>query len=146
MPIDLEFLHAGAGVIFHCRGALALKDLFDANNHLLADAAAVKKWRYAIVDLTETDSLDINYQRGESVVDHNELLAAAAPQGVIIAIASPKDWTFGIARMWQTLAERTGFEIHICRSRSEAEQWVAERVRQKFGMTLAQGSSSGSPA
>lgn len=146
MPIDLEFLHAGAGVIFHRRGALTIKDLFDANNNLLSDAAAVKKWRYAIVDLSETDSLDINYQRAETVVDHNERLAAAAPQGVVIAIASPKDWTFGIARMWQTLAERTGFEIRICRSRSEAEQWAADRVRQRFGLTIAEGASSGSDA
>jgi hypothetical protein len=142
MPIDLEFLHAGAGVIFHCRGALAIKDLFDANNNFLADAEAVKKWRFAIVDLTETGSLDINYQSAETVVMHNERLASEAPHGVVIAIASPKDWTFGLARMWQSLAQRTGFEIRICHSRSEAEQWVGERVHAKFGLNLAKGSSS----
>lgn len=146
MPIDLEFLHAGAGVVFHCRGALTIKDLFDANNTLLADAAAVQKWRYAIVDLSESDSLDLSYDRAQTVVDHNERLAAEATQGVVIAIASPKDWTFGLARMWESLAERTGFEIRICRSRSEAEDWVSLRVRQKFGLNFAERSSSSSAA
>jgi hypothetical protein len=142
MPIDIQIRHAAMGVIYHCYDAVTIKDYFEAGNTFLATPDEIKKWRYAIIDLTSVESMDINFNEVASVVQQNNRIAANAPKGVLVAVASPNDLGYGLARMWEALVERVGWETATFRSRPEAELWILQRVKDKFGINLADSASA----
>ena len=136
MPIQIEVRHDAMGVIYHCRGAMRIQDFFAANEEFLATPAEIRKWRYALIDLKAVESMDINFDDVSSVVTQNANIAANAVPGVLLAVAAPRDHSFGLARMWETLVERVGWETMTFRSLAEAEEWIQSRVKEKFGIDL----------
>jgi hypothetical protein len=52
-------------------------------------------------------------------------------------VASPRDHGYGLARMWEALVEWVGWETMAFRSLTEAEDWIRRRVKEKFGIDLA---------
>lgn len=52
----------------------------------------------------------------------------------VIAIIADQDLIYGLSRMFQVLAEETGWEIEIFRLRDDAEAWIKKRVKEKFGI------------
>ncbi len=137
MPIDIQRLHEGAGVIYNCRGTMTFKDFYDASSGFLDFPEELKKWRYAIIDLTAVEGMNLNYDEVASIAEQNKRLAAGTTPGTLVALSSPKDLGFGIARMWEALVEQVGWETQTFRSRAEAAQWIKKRAKQKFGIDLA---------
>lgn len=142
MPIEIEGRQDGVGVIYVCRGAMTIDDFFQAGLGFLAYPEEIKKWRYCIVDLTAVEAMHISSDDIRAVVEQNKRIAAAAPEGALLAVASPKDLGFGLARVWEALVEEVGWETMTFRSRSEAEVWVKLRLFQKFGIEFADISSA----
>ena len=128
------------GVIYHCSGALTIEDFIAANATFLITPDEILKWRYTLIDLTSTESMDINYVDVSGVVFQNRTIAAKAVPGVLLAVASPRDHMYGLARMWETLVEHVGWETMTFRSVAEAESWIYTRVKEKFGIDLTQKS------
>ena len=140
MPIKIEVRHDAMGVIYHCTGALAIDDFLTANATFLTTPDEILKWRYTLVDLTGAESMDINYANVSRVVSQNRTIAAKAVPGALLAVASPRDYSFGLARMWEALVEDVGWETMTFRSVPEAEAWLHSRMKQKFGIDLEQES------
>jgi hypothetical protein len=136
MPIDIELLHEGAGVIYNCHGTMTFKDFYDASNGFLDFPDELRKWRYAIIDLTAVECMNLSYGEVASIVEQNKRHAAGAPPGTLLAVSSPRDLGFGIARMWEALVEQVGWETQTFRSRAEAALWIKQRAKQKFGIEL----------
>ena len=136
MPIQVQVLHEAAGVIYDCRGSLTIHDFLQATETFLVTPDEIKKWRYTIVDLTSVGSMEIGYQDVAAVVSLNKKIANLAIPGVLLAVASPGDLGFGLGRMWEALADSTGWEIQVLRSRDAAEKWVRERAREKFRLEI----------
>jgi len=141
MPIDIELLHDGAGVIYNCHGTVTFKQFYDASNGFLASPEDLKKWRYAIIDLTSVENMNLNYEEVATIVELNKRLAAGTLPGTLLAVSSPKDLGFGIARMWEALVDQVGWETQTFRTRTEAALWINQRAKQKFGIDLADGPS-----
>ena len=137
MPIQIEVRHDAMGVVYHCRGAMIIDDFFAANESFLATPEEIRKWRYAVIDLNAVESMNINYKDVSRVVTQNADIAAKAVPGVLLAVASPRDHGYGLARMWEALVERVGWETMTFRSLAEAEDWIRRRVKEKFGIELA---------
>src|SRR5215510_10508857 len=136
MPIRLEIRQEGAGVILDCSGPLTLLDFDEVQTGFLTSTEKLKQVKYVLVDLTLVDSLNIPYGDMEQLAYGDKRLAESAPPGVLYAVAAPRDLGFGLARMWQVLAERTKWETQVLRSRSEAEAWIRERALEKFGLDI----------
>jgi len=132
MPIEIEGRQNGLGVIYNCRGALTIDDFFQAGLGFLAHPEEIKKWKYGIIDLTPAGAMNIRPEDISVIVEQNKRIAAIAPPGAILAVASPKDLGFGLAHVWEVLVEEIGWEIMTFRSRSEADVWIQERMKQKF--------------
>ncbi len=137
MPIEVEVRHEAMGVIYRCSGAMVIEDFFTAGQSFLATPDEIRKWRYTLVDLTAVESMDINYNDISRVVTQNATIAANALPGVLLAVASPRDHGYALSRMWEALVERVGWETMTFRSVTEAESWIQTRLRQKFGIDLA---------
>ena len=142
MPIDIEDRHNGIGVIYNCRGVVTVDDFFQAGNTFLAAPEDIKKWRYCIVDLTSGETMQLEYKDVTSIVQQNKHIAVFAVPGVLLAIASPKNLGYGIGRMWEVLVEQVGWETRTFHSRPEAELWIKQRTRQKFGIELSDAASN----
>jgi hypothetical protein len=136
MPIDIKVLHGGLRLL--CRGVLTGDDLIGVHNRLLASPEVLKRSKYALVDEMAVDRLDVSTAELETVADLDKRLAAVAAAHAVIAIVAPRDLGFGLARMWEVFAEETGWETMTFRSVAEAEPWVCEKVKQNFGVDLAE--------
>ena len=135
MPIEIELRHDGVGVIVNFDGAVDIKNFDDVQNHFLCSPEVLKKVRYAIVDLTSVETLSLNYEEMVSIVERDKRIAALTPPGALVAVASPRDWVYG--RMWEALLDQIGWETMTFRSRVEAEYWIQQRAKEKFGIVLA---------
>ena len=53
----------------------------------------------------------------------------------VVALVADKNVTYGLGRMWQTRLDvrEVGWEVHVFRTRPEAEEWLRARVREKYG-------------
>jgi len=142
MPIEIEGRQDGLGVIYKCSGVLTIDDFFQAGLGFLAHPEEIKKWRYCIIDLTQVDAMGISSDDIRAVVEQNKRIAAIAPPGAILAVASPKDLGFGLARVWEVLVEEIGWETITLRSRPEADRWIQERAKEKFGLEIPNPSSA----
>ena len=136
VPGRIEGRQDGAGVIYHCHGDMTIDDFFQAGIGFLAFPDKIKKWRYAIIDLTSVGAMKINSDDIRTVVEQNKRIAALAIPGAILAVASPKDPGFGLARIWEVLMEQIGWETMTFRSRSEADAWIRQRAKQKFDLDI----------
>lgn len=143
MPVTIEGRQDGAGVIYNCSGAVTIDDFFQAGMAFLASPEEIRKWRYCIIDLTAVKTMQINPDDVRAVVEQNKRIASLAVPGPVLAVASPNDVGFGLSRMWEVLNEQVGWETMTFRSRAEADQWIQTRVREKFGLDLAPGTSFG---
>jgi hypothetical protein len=137
MPIDIEGRQNGLGVIYNCHGAMTIDDFFQAGMGFLAYAEEITKWRSAIIDLTSVQAMNITSDDIRAVVEQNKRIAVLARPGALLAVASPRDLGFGLARVWEVLVEETGWETMTFRSRSEAEDWILQRLSQILGITLS---------
>src|SRR5215470_15644080 len=136
MPVHIETRQAGAGIILDCSGSLTLSDFREVQNEFLTCPEKLKELKYVILDLTSADSLNIPYGHVDFLAEQDKLIANNAPPGVLYAVAAPRDLGYGLARMWQILAEQTKWETLVLRSRSEAEAWIRKRAHQKFGLDI----------
>jgi hypothetical protein len=141
MPIQIEVKHAAMGVVYHCHGVVTIEEFFAAGEGFLATPEEIRKWRYSIIDLTDVESMDINYDKVSFIVQQNDRIAANAVPGVLLAVAAPKDIGFGLARMWEVLVERAGWDTMTFRSVAEADSWIQGRLKEKFGIDLTNASA-----
>jgi len=112
------------------------RDLMDANERLLAAAEETARYRFGLVDFLGADSLDLSIDEIRLIAEQDTLVAAIVPKGTIVAVVAGKDLAFGLARMWEAFAGDTEWETKTFRSRSHAQSWIRERVKDKFGLDL----------
>jgi hypothetical protein len=126
MPVENSLLHGGIGVLQICSGVVTAQDLMTADNELLAKPKQFAECRYAIVDFTSICRMNISASDVRQLADLDLRMAAVQPH-LAVAVVAPTDVAFGMSRMWQVVAEKTGWEIAIFRSREQAEDWVGQK-------------------
>jgi hypothetical protein len=123
MPVELTFLPGDIGLLYVCSGEATAKDFISANCQLLAVPNQFAACKYAIVDLTYISSLSVSASELREVADLNMRMAAIQPH-LAVAVVAPTDFAFGMSRMWEVMAEKTGWTIMVFRTRAEGEDWV----------------------
>jgi len=135
MACEVALLQNGCGLLFIASGLLTRDDLIECKNRLLASEAHTKQCMYGIVDLSAVSSMQLSASDIKEVAEHDQRVAASIRLGAIVEIVAPTDSEYGLSRMWEILAERTGWETMVFRSRATGLAWlrVRVRVREKFG-------------
>jgi hypothetical protein len=136
MPIQLEFLHEGLGVIFRCVGNLGLQHFSVANDRLLASPDRIRKLKYAIVDADLMEPQFFSPSEMDGIVLQDRQIASYAVPGLLVALVAEQNVVFALARMWEAFIEGIGWETKIFPSMAEAQEWVRIRVREKFQLEL----------
>jgi hypothetical protein len=132
MPIEFSLLDRGAGMRYMFTGLVTGKELIDVNTSMYASEKRLKKLRYAIVDQTHMDSLDLSFTDLKKIEAMDRLAAQVNPS-VVVAIIVEKDLPFNISKAWDVRTQDISWDKKIFGSKDEAYAWVREKVREKFG-------------
>lgn len=136
MPIQLEFLHEGLGVIYRCEGVLGLQHFSEANNRLLATPEKIRKLKYVLVDAASMEPQFFSPSEMDGIVLQDRQIASYAVSGLLVALVAERDVVFALARMWEAFIEGIGWETKIFPSLAEAQDWTRSRVKDKSQLEL----------
>src|SRR5271169_4012007 len=121
MPIQLEFLHEGLGVIYRCEGALGLQHFSVANDRLLASPGLIRKLKYVLVDAASMEPTFFSPSEMDGIVLQDRQIASYAVPGLLVARVAEQNVVFALARMWEAFIEGIGWETRIFPSMAEAQ-------------------------
>jgi hypothetical protein len=127
MPIEVEVLQDGMGLLLICRGNIPGKEKIEIMDRLLASPESVNRLRYIVIDQADA-VLDLSTQDLRILAVQGKCLAKLTPAGVVVAIIAPRAVDYGMARMWQVLVEETGWETRVFRSFDDADSWLRQRI------------------
>lgn len=132
----MTFPHNGTGLKFTCGGALTGKDVIKALDELMSQPEKMLPVRYAIFDQTGIESIDIPTDELHRIVEQCKTIAKTDTQNTVVAVVAPATLGFGLARMWGSFTEETGWESMIFRTLPEAEQWILQKIQQNHNILL----------
>ncbi|MFI5251424.1 MAG: hypothetical protein ACHQQQ_03235 [Bacteroidota bacterium] len=130
ISFSTEFIDDGKGVIQVARGKVSGTEIIDGSLEIQHFQERTGTLRYGLVDLTDVSHLDITTENILRIVQTNVITSKLSPSSVVAIVAS-KDFTYGIARMWESFAVETGWKTKIFRKRDEAEIWLRDTLGSK---------------
>ncbi len=133
MPIEISYLDNGTGVLHIGTGTVTGQDVFESKNFTFSSQERVRQYRYGLIDYSQVNDLNVSSKELEAVAALDKKVATIVP-GAFVAIVAEKDVVFGLARMWEAYMHGAGWETHVFRSRTQAEDWIKARVQEKFGV------------
>ena len=123
MRYELFFLDDECGTVTEFIGVLNDEILIQVTRERYASEERNRKLKYILNDYTQCTEINISSEIIRTVAQM-AINVAAYNQQVVIAGVMPTDLEFGLGRMWQVYAEKTGWESRAFRSRSDAEEWI----------------------
>lgn len=126
MPIEIEYIDNGTGLIFKAIGKVTGTQVIEHNKKVHANDN-FKSLKYWIVDRSSCTEYLIN---AEEVSELAKLAKDAARQNsnLIMALVSETDLQFGMSRMFEAQISQTGFRTKVFRDRKSAEEWISEEL------------------
>jgi hypothetical protein len=135
MPIDIIRLDNGTGLLLRCHDALSGKDKIEVNEVLLSSPERLRALRYMVID-EESVGFVLSTSEARTVAEQDRQIAKLAPEGLVVAVVTPRDVDFGMARMWQVFVEGTGWKTEVFRSRESAAVWLDKTVGENSYLSL----------
>ena len=123
MPYTMEFTSDGKGLLRKGWGVVKGQEIIDSNLELLTDEKRLAGLAYARADFSGAAQVEIASEDIHRMVESNTLMARINPSVVVVVIA-PRDAMFGMARMWETLADSIGWKTKVVRTAPEADAWL----------------------
>ena len=134
MPIEIRDLGGGVGNIIIARGIVTDEELVEVlKKHLTQDKEKLGKYRYSLLDWTAVLKFDVSSKAVDLIAGYCKKSSIFNPE-VVVAQVADKDVAFGLARMWEILTDATDWEIMVFRNREDAEAWIKEKVKEKYGI------------
>lgn len=136
MPIETTYTDGGVGAVLVCEGIVTGKELTAALKEMFSRDLVAQPYLYNLFDCNELKRLDVATR---DIRDAAELGVAASRcmPNFVVAIYASTDLAFGLARMWQTYVQQTGWNTHVFRSRPEAVGWLKGEVEKSSGFQIA---------
>lgn len=127
MPYTTEFTADGRGVLHVGRGLVVGAEVIAGTAAHYQDPERTRGLRYGLVDFSGVTDLRLTPADVQEIVAHDQRVAAINSR-IAVAVIAPRDYMFGMARMWQMLGEATGWSTRVVATRAEADAWLAEQM------------------
>ena len=131
MPTAMEIVNDGRGLRLIGSGILTGAEMIAATNDLEANPDLFRRLVFGLVDLREVTELRLTGEDVKALAHMDRRLALVNPS-LCVAVVAPKGVVFGMARMWEVLAEPTGWPTAVFRDMADAEIWIEAR-KNSFG-------------
>lgn len=118
---------SNGGVLVEAAGVITSEDLVRANDMIYGSEEKIKALKYQIWDFEKAEDL---IARAEDLrrLAAQDAVAAAINSNILIAVISPRDYGFGMGRMWESFVAETAIHSHVFRTREEAESWIDSKI------------------
>src|SRR5262249_24790314 len=127
MPTSTEIICDGRGLRLVGWGVLTGSEMMEATAALEANPEAFRKLTFGLVALMAVAELKVTGDDIRSLA-HMDRRLALVNSSLCVAVAASKGVVFGIARMWEVLAEPTGWATSIFRDLNDAEKWIKAKL------------------
>lgn len=125
MPYTTEFIDDGTGVLHVGSGIVSSGEIVAGSHEVQSDEARARRLTHGLVDLTDVTELHVTAADMRIIAQASKRTAKFMPRGAV-AIVAPRDYIFGMARMWESLVDEDGWTTRVFRDRAEAEAWLRE--------------------
>ena len=134
MAIEVGFVDDGKGVIYKASGVLGGEELIATNEGVLSRALAEGQLLYCFFDCNSITGVSISDTQLRRVADQDVAASRRMRNRVVVAIHATDDIPFALSRMWMDYVEAAGWETSVFRQKSEAMDWLRERMNIAFGV------------
>jgi hypothetical protein len=137
MPIKLKNLDSGLGVMLIGEGNVTGQEIIHANKKILSLKEKIEVSKYWIIDYSEATGYDVSTPEIEIIADQDKEISKYLPD-YTVAIVTKQDIEFGVSRMWETIIQIKGlqWETKVFKVRNDAEQWIKNKVKEKYNIDL----------
>ncbi len=127
MPIDVKFVHGGAGVILCCSGTVTGEELYQANDVAYSSDETIRRIQFVYIDASSAEAANISLKEFSRCV-FQDYKAASVNSGIITAIASTHDAIQGVVKAWEVLMGNSDMvrRTKVFRDKGSAEAWIKE--------------------
>jgi hypothetical protein len=127
MPYSTEFASDGLGLIHVGEGIVTGAEMLAGSLVVQQLGERMRQLRYGLTDLSEIEEFRVTPADLRALAQEQISVARDVPEAAVAVVAA-SDFTFGMARMWEALAEETRWITHVFRELSLAEDWLREMV------------------
>jgi len=135
MSVEVQFADNGRGVLLVCAGLVTGQELIDANRKVFSSEERLKRIRYAVVDQTGTESVDLTFTDLKKIEEENRRFAPFNP-GLVVALVVDKPLPLTLSRVWDARTRDVSWEKRLFGRKDEAFAWLKEKMRDRFGMEV----------
>ena len=129
MTVKVEYTSDGIGIVVVHEGVVAWQDLHASISKVFADER-YEKLKYWVGDRTAITKFLIDTDGARQLASLSIRESMRNP-GMLLALVSPKDFEFGMSRMFQVLSEENKFKTAVFRDRASAETWIQKCLNEE---------------
>ena len=134
MPIDIIDVDQGLGNIILLSGVITESEFAEKmQTHLSQDQEKFRQYRYSLVDLSGITEIHLSTTFIKQHA-HACIMAAKVNPDAIVAVVAPNDFSYGLSRMWEMLADEASWELCVFRYVRKATIWIKERTTKKWNL------------
>lgn len=127
MPYVTVFDDDGTGVTHTGNGIVTAAEVLAGAVRVQQTVRSGRKLTHGIVNFIDVVELQLEKEDMDRLVNE-QLITASFISNAVVAIITPQDHAFGIARMWQALAEKNGWTSRVFRTQPEALAWLRHEL------------------
>jgi|SRR5579859_2334160 len=136
MPVKIVPVSEARGTAHLFSGAVDGEQIVESIRVMLREPEKLPALRFALIDLSESEQLNVSNDDVQLIVEQDRKLNSYLSPGFMVAIVASRDVHFGLARMWQTYVESTGWDTAIFRNVEEAEVWIQQNMLRINALAL----------
>jgi hypothetical protein len=122
MASEVRFAANDSALYYSGTGQVSGQEVLAAARGVLSLARTLAVERI-LVDLSQAVALEITTSQVRELASIN-VETSQFSTGARLAVAAPKPYVFGIARMWSVFVDASAWEIQIFRDRQSAVLWL----------------------
>ena len=135
MSITMTETDNGSGLTIQVPGSVDENAFMKAMEAILTpNENECQAYRYCILSFTAASSIDLSTYSLHRLSSWCEKIAAHTP-GMLVAIVSDQDLTFGLARMWESFMTGCTWKIGVFRRSLDARLWIRKSIHDSFDGT-----------
>ncbi len=135
MPIDITYMDGRKGAVFAGSGRLKGAEFIAADNEIFARDFATDPLLYVLFDTDHATAVDVTSDDVRAIAEQDLRVSGHVPD-LVIAIYAQESLTFGLARMWQTYVQQSGWVTNVFRDRAAAVTWLKGEVAARTGNSI----------
>lgn len=122
MPVEINIINNGKGVVFISSGTVKGSEIIEANEKVYSPELLLNL-EYKIIDRTTCTEYLVTTEEMETI-SSQDIEASKINNNITVLLVSSTDLQFGMTRMWQALSESTGWHSEIFKTREEANIYM----------------------